>query len=221
MTTVLGTLAVVNASELRLRAAPSLGASVLSSLPRGSTVRVYETSIDGLWTAVGTPTSRKWAGWMASKYLSLPDHPAAPKGPREEFSWMAVALGELGVREVMGPGDSPRVLEYLASTDLDRAAAADDETPWCSAFVNWCVEKVAMAGTNSAAARSWLGWGRTLYVPRRGVITVLKRGEGHGHVGFFVSRSTDGVTLLGGNQDNRVCVATYDITRVLGYRATH
>lgn len=221
MTTALGVLAVVNASELRLRAGPSLGAAVLSSLPRGSTVRVYDLSLDGLWTAVGTVTSRKWTGWMASKYLSPPDHPAVPKGPREEFPWMPVALAELGVREVDGPGDNPRVAEYLASTDLDRKLADDDETPWCSAFVNWCVEKVAMAGTNSAAARSWLGWGRTLYVPRRGVITVLDRSDNHGHVGFFVSRSTDSVTLLGGNQNNRVCVATYDIERLLGYRATH
>jgi uncharacterized protein (TIGR02594 family) len=220
-TIVEGDVMVVNASELRLRAQPSLDSTVLSSLPRGTSVRTYGASKDSLWISVGTLTSRKASGWMATKYLSPLDHPAVPKGPREEFAWMPIAIAELGVREVPGEGDSPRIAQYLGSTDLDRRLASNDETPWCSGFVNWCVETAAMAGTNSAAARSWLNWGKPLHIPRRGVITVLDRGAGQGHVGFFISRSVDTVTLLGGNQGDQVCVASYDLSRLLGYRATH
>lgn len=210
-------LAVVTAQGLRLREGPSLISVVVRTLPRGAAVRVLERSKDGLWARVERPvTGGAATGWMASKYLAAADHPVAGAGLIEK-SWMAVALHELGQKEVEGVGHNPRVLEYLRSTDLDRTMAGSDETPWCSAFVNWCFEMTGYAGTNSAAARSWLGWGQTVQLPSRGAVTILSR-DGGGHVGFFVSSTVERVKLLGGNQGNQVCVADYDRKRVLGYR---
>lgn len=210
-------LMVVTVQGLRLRETPSIVGRVLTTLARGSKVRRMEVSRDGLWTRIEQPFSGGGrTGWMSSKYLGPSDHLAAGSGMRDE-PWMHAAIHELGVAEVVGAGSSPRVLMYLESTELDHALASTDETPWCSAFVNWCMEVSGFVGTNSAAARSWLGWGQAIPTPRRGAVTVLRR-DGGGHVGLWVSQSSSRVKLLGGNQGNQVCVAEYDIARVLGHR---
>jgi uncharacterized protein (TIGR02594 family) len=137
----------------------------------------------------------------------------------EEFPWMPVALSELGTTEEPGDDSNPRVVEYLRSTSLGHAMASDDATPWCSAFVNWCLERVGVVGTGSAAARSWLHWGQRLALPRRGCIAVFSR-DGGGHVGFFIRYTSGGILVLGGNQGNQVSQRTYDTSRLLGFRAT-
>lgn len=212
--------AIVNARALRIRESPSLDSAVVGTLQRGTAVEVLPDELGtpgatGVWVHV---RAGKRIGWMGRKYLTPEDHQAAPPSEAEEFPWMPLALGEIGTAEVPGAGENPRVLEYLRSTDLDAGLAAHDSTPWCSGFVNWCVEKSGYAGTNSAAAKSWLDWGRPLTLPRRGVIAVLKRGSAGHHVGFFVRRDTDRLWLLGGNQLNRVGISGYDPKRLLGYR---
>lgn len=206
--------AVVTASALRLREQPNPHAPMLSSVPRGQVVEVLGVSPDGLWSQV---RAGRRIGWMSRKYLTPETHVLAPTAPREEFAWMTIASAELGVTEKTGALNEPRVLEYLASTNLERSLMHLDSTPWCSAFVNWCVERAGFAGTDSASARSWLSWGRPLTLPRRGAITVLSRHDG-GHVGFFIRRDSSRIYLLGGNQANMVSVAGYDETRLLGYR---
>ena len=46
-----------------------------------------------------------------------------------------VAQTQKGVKEIVGPKHNPTVVEYAQSCTLQ---ANDDETPWCSEFVNWC-----------------------------------------------------------------------------------
>ena len=72
-----------------------------------------------------------------------------------EATWMAVARAEIGVREKPGKlRNNPRVLEYLAvCTLLSRALRGFDETPWCSAFVNWCMLNAGYEPTRKATAR--------------------------------------------------------------------
>lgn len=130
---------------------------------------------------------------------------------------MEHALGERGVLETPGAGDNPRVVEYLRTTTLPLALASEDETPWCSAFVNWCMTRAGVKGTGSAAARSWLSWGHPLEEPRRGCVAVLSR-DGGGHVGFYLRTVGSQIHLFGGNQNNMVGVRAYDRSRLLGYR---
>ena len=85
-------------------------------------------------------------------------------------------------------------------------------------------------GTNSAAAKSWLGWGKSLDAPREGAITVIKKkgatsdaatGSTSGfHVAFYLSATATHVRLLGGNQRDRVKESSYPLTdyEVKGYR---
>lgn len=78
------------------------------------------------------------------------------------------------------------IVKYLQSTGLDGDAARDDATPWCSAFANWCVEQTKFHGKGSAKAEKWLDWGEEIKEPRYGAITVVTRGVGKYHVGFFL-----------------------------------
>ena len=221
-------LHVVTVEHLRLRESPSTSSAVLRHVPRGHFVTVLGTSDHGRWSQVSYAPrgSKATLGWMASKYLrhSL----SSISVPTEEFPWMALAMSEIGVTELPEDANHPRIVEYLRSTDLDPAAADQDSTPWCSGFVNWCVEKSGLAGTNSAGARSWLDWGRPIVRPRRGCITVLTRAARPtgGHVGFYLGQGDltfgggdrHGLQLLGGNQNNQVGVQEYDPARLLGYR---
>lgn len=129
----------------------------------------------------------------------------------------------LGVKEITGKKNNPQIMEFgKAVTNIKYL---NDETPWCSAFVNYCVKKCGLKGTDSALARSWLKWGAsTLDKPMRGHIVVLKRGTKpwQGHVGFFAGWSfTDPenyVYVLGGNQSNSVSVKDYRRDDILDIR---
>src|SRR4051812_41527914 len=63
-----------------------------------------------------------------------------------EFPWMPIARGELGVHEGV---NSTRIEEYFTATEL---GPQPDSVPWCSAFVNFCVQKSGQQGTRSARA---------------------------------------------------------------------
>ena len=135
--------------------------------------------------------------------------------------WYRLARRELadGIEEWGEPGEhNPRIIEYHASVP---AGFTENEVPWCSSFVNWCMEQAGITGTNSAAARSWERWGKKLAEPKVGAIAVFWRESktsGLGHVGFFVSEKTHSITVLGGNQGDRVSVAAYPKEKLLGYR---
>jgi uncharacterized protein (TIGR02594 family) len=83
------------------------------------------------------------------------------------------------------------------------------------------MEHSDIRGTDSAAARSWEKWGKKLSEPKLGALAVFWRGEKSselGHVGFFVRDSSTEVSVLGGNQGDRVTIADYPKARLLGYR---
>lgn len=131
--------------------------------------------------------------------------------------WILIALAELGVAEVPGEKNNPRVLEYHGTTSLKATA---DFVPWCSAFVCWVMECSKIDSTRSASARSWAGWGQTLAKPKLGAIAVLERGNQswQGHVGFVIDTDATKVYVLGGNQGDRVSVAAFQKSTVISYR---
>lgn len=128
----------------------------------------------------------------------------------------ANAVMEIGEQEVQGQQNNPKIIEYHKMTTL---AAKDDETPWCSAFVCWCLEKAGIRSTRSAAARSYLKWGQEAKEPYEGCIVVLSRGKPpQAHVGFFVQMRGDEIIVLGGNQGNRVSFQAFHKSRILSFR---
>jgi uncharacterized protein (TIGR02594 family) len=146
--------------------------------------------------------------------------PSAPVKPETVASpsWLEIAKKEMGQKEISGSKDNPKIIEYHSMTSLK---ASDDETPWCSSFVNWVMYKAGYNGTANAMARSWLRWGQSLSRPRLGCIVVFWRGSptsSSGHVGFWLGENSGKVRVLGGNQSNMVCESTYSLDQVLGYR---
>ena len=147
---------------------------------------------------------------------------------REPKAWMPIAVAELGIAENARPGEhTQRILEYHKTTTLK---ATTDETPWCSSFVNWVMIQAGYRGTNSAAAKSWLNWGKPLDAPREGAITVIRKKGGTGdaatgstsgyHVAFYLASTATHVRLLGGNQRDQVKESNYALAEydVKGYR---
>lgn len=143
---------------------------------------------------------------LVSEAVAIPD-------TLVDFSWFTIAKRELGQREQPGLKHNPRILEYHATTTLK---GTTDEIPWCSSFVNWCMQQAGYTGTRSAAARSWTQWGQRLAAPVPGCIVVLTR-DGGGHVGFYVGQDAKNIRVLGGNQSDTVNIASYDRKRLLAY----
>jgi uncharacterized protein (TIGR02594 family) len=138
---------------------------------------------------------------------------------------MEKAKTELDIHEYAGSGKghtNQRIIEYFNTTTLH---TDQDETPWCSAFVNWVITKSGRRGTNNAAAISWLKWGAHLSTPRYGAIVVIynpnhERGSSGNHVGFWVSETSTHFKLLGGNQGDKVKYADFSKKgwQIKGYR---
>lgn len=137
---------------------------------------------------------------------------------RQNPEWYDIALNEYGTHEIAGASHNRRIIEYHATTSLK---ATTDETPWCSAFVNWVMKQAGYKGTGSAAARSWLTYGVELQSPMLGCIVVLKRGNNpqSGHVCFYVEEVANNmIRCLGGNQGDQVKYSLYSKADVLSYR---
>jgi len=142
--------------------------------------------------------------------------------------WLELARKEAaaGVREVLGDEHNPRIIEYGTAVDL---IVTTDEVPWCSDFMNWLFMELDMERTRSARARSWLRHGISLRYAALGAICILKRGGGSqpgkdvidapGHVGLLVDMlEPKTVTILAGNQGNRVCEDVFPLDRLLDMR---
>lgn len=127
--------------------------------------------------------------------------------------WMAYAQNEIKQKEIKGTEHNPRIIAYHATTTLN---ADKDETAWCSSFVNWCLKQAGIKGTDSAAAISWLNWGKSTSA-QSGAITVIYNSKkansslttSGNHVGFLVQETATHFAILGGNQSDQVKISSY------------
>lgn len=203
----------VTAETLNIRSGPGTQYEVWGNMEKG---RVIKSPDLAGWIPILLTDGT--VGWASKEYLTcigveketdLSSPPIADDAP-----WMKVAKKYLGTKEIPGAQDNSQVVKWHQTTSLK---AQDDETPWCSAFVNAVMEETGYKGTGSAAAASWLEWGQELDGPRYGCIVVLSRSGGN-HVGFYVDGDEDTVKLLGGNQSNSVSEAWYRLDSLRGYR---
>lgn len=208
----------VTAINLNVRQGPSITAKVNDVLPGGTVVELLDVSGDQYWYKVSYKIGeqRRAVGWASHKYLQLVDPHANER--EDDPPWLTIAFRELGVKEFPGVADNPRIVDYHRSTSLPAPLSSNDETHWCSSFVNWSMERAGFEGTNSAWARSWETWGLPLDIPRRGCIAVYTR-PGGGHVAFYIETVGGKVKHLGGNQGDAVTIASPEREhKLLGYR---
>lgn len=135
-----------------------------------------------------------------------------------EPDWLVEARKFLGVKEVSGSRHEPIIVGFFA--EVGQSWVKDDETAWCAAFAGAMLKRVGIEGTGKLNARSYLNWGKELAVPVPGCVAVFKRGSSswEGHVAFFLRDLGDYIEVLGGNQSNKVSVARYAKSSLLGYR---
>lgn len=132
-----------------------------------------------------------------------------------------IALDEYGVTEIKGKKHNPRIIKY--AKDIDHSWISTDETAWCSIFANWIAMKAGYLKSDKLNARSWLDIGEETNTPSKGDVVILWResvDSWKGHVGFFIRFSEDckHIYILGGNQNNKVCIKRYPASRLLGFR---
>lgn len=132
--------------------------------------------------------------------------------------WMELAWAELGQSEIKGPLANPRIRAMFA--DAGHPNTTSDEVPWCAAFTGAMLKRAGFAPTGSLMARSYLAWGDALDEPREGAIAIFKRTSNPalGHVGFLLSATEDRITIISGNDGNRVQVGDYPRADLIGLR---
>jgi len=100
---------------------------------------------------------------------------------------------------------------FVATTTLP----AGDTTPWCAAFLNYCLQLSGKTGTKSASSGTFRCAGLEATRPSVGDVAVFGRHTdtakcaGRGHVAFFISDLGAHVRVLGGNQSDRVKQSDY------------
>ena len=132
----------------------------------------------------------------------------------------AQAEAELGTVE-WAKGSNPEVVKYYG--EAGHTEIVDDSVPWCAAFVGAVLARSGVQGTGSLMARSYTKWGEA--VPsvdhaQKGDVVVLSRGKDprFGHVAFYNGKIGNQVRVLGGNQSDKVSIASYDIGRLVAIR---
>ena len=134
---------------------------------------------------------------------------------------ITIASAEIGTKEISGSTHNKKIINYAREAGFTNIK--DDETPWCSVFMNWVAKKAGLETTQMATARSWLNVGIPITVPEPGDIVIFWRENMlsyKGHVGIFMgySHSGDRIYCLGGNQSNMVSITAYSAAQLLGFR---
>jgi uncharacterized protein (TIGR02594 family) len=174
-------------------------------------VRRFQTSAgllaDGI---VGPRTFASLFGAVAAPAAA--DNPAIP--------WFQEARRLIGVREKVGPGSDPRIINWAKATDIDYG---DDEIPWCGLFVAHCVASTLLEEplpNNPLGARNWERFGAPC-TEQLGAVIVFwreRRDGWQGHVGFYAGQDDATYHVLGGNQGNAVSITRIAKGRKLALR---
>jgi uncharacterized protein (TIGR02594 family) len=133
-----------------------------------------------------------------------------------------IAVAELGQKEIIGAENNPFIVNY--ANEAGFPWVNDDETPWCSIFLNWVAKKAGLQCSHNLNARSWLNVGQPVDLcPEPGDIVIFWRespDSWKGHVAIFFGFSADGkrIYCLGGNQGNQVSISAFPKDNVLGFR---
>lgn len=136
-----------------------------------------------------------------------------------QLDLVKIALAEYGTKGILGKNSNKQVLKYFR--DIGFSGITDDDTAWCTAFMNWCLLQAGYKGTGKLNARSFLTYGSETKKPVLGDIVVLWRDDPNswtGHVGLFVAMSDTSVWVLGGNQDNMVNIKAFPKSQILSFR---
>jgi uncharacterized protein (TIGR02594 family) len=144
--------------------------------------------------------------------------------------WLLEMRALTGTTETPGSADNPKILamadtigEAYPEMDAYCATYQHDDTPWCGLTVAFCMTVAGIRPVWGPTdtdrwlwAQAWQDetWGTKLDQPVLGCVVVMTR-EGGGHVTLYESTSGSSYRCRGGNQSDKVNVASYDKSTVL------
>lgn len=132
-----------------------------------------------------------------------------------EVPWIKLASHEIDVSETDGKAN-----KYFAELWPGKGFDCRKDA-WCAAFVSWVLRHSIGEQFKSVAARGFQSYGINLLgeLPYGCIVILARPGNVSwlGHIGFNVSSGTKStlVTLLAGNQDNRVCIKSFPKDRIV------
>lgn len=133
-----------------------------------------------------------------------------------------VALGDIGIQEYAGKLNNPNILKMWLYSKIK---ARPDSVAWCAISMNSWLERTGIRSPRKMNARSYMKFGKEvkgLDNARKGDIIVFwrtSRRSWQGHVALYSGEYTDThVSVLGGNQRNKVGVDPYPRDRILTIR---
>ncbi len=131
-----------------------------------------------------------------------------------------IAESKLGLQERK---DKNILMDFFKQYAINNDIAIDPSTtPWCAAFVNACERAVGNKGTGRLNARSFMLYGNkvSLDQAKQGDIVIFARGNSswQGHVAYLYTKTMTDLTVLGGNQSDKVCISVYSIEHLLSIR---
>lgn len=134
-----------------------------------------------------------------------------------------VALRDFGLKEKIGPANSPVILDWAEEIggEVARSYKADS-IPWCGlAMAHWAIEarKTPMPAT-PLWARSWAKYGYAVPADQAqlGDVLVFTRDGGGGHVGLYIGEDPFAYHVLGGNQGDAVSIVRILKARCIAVR---
>lgn len=117
------------------------------------------------------------------------------------------ALILYGTHEAPGAVNNPVILSW--AQELGESVAnvyKTDAVPWCGLFAGVVAKRSGKTvPKNPLWALSWSAFDTPVDDPCLGDICVFKR-EGGGHVGIYIAEYPGGYHILGGNQQDQVCI---------------
>lgn len=131
------------------------------------------------------------------------------------------AIKHIGTKEIIGKDHNQKILDWAEAIGW-RDVYTSDEIPWCGLFIAYCAK---MAGVqvvkNPLRALAWNNYGTLVSAGEEmlGDILTFSR-SGGGHVGIYVGEDKTHFHVLGGNQNNEVCVVRIDKKRLSQCRRT-
>lgn len=134
--------------------------------------------------------------------------------------WLDLMVADLGTKELAGKDkNNPKIVGFFA--DCGHPEIVTDETAWCAATVGSCLARAGypLPPSNvNLMARSYLTYGVPCE-PKVGCIGIWPRGDSwQGHVGIVSKVTKTNVTIIAGNQGNKISYGLYPIKTALGFR---
>ena len=133
-----------------------------------------------------------------------------------------IASQEIGTTEIEGSRSNPRILEYAKVAGFE-GWYHNDDTPWCSVFLNWATEKAGLERSKSGRASSWQQVGRAIAKPEPGDLALfvpVPNASSVTHVGIYLGYSQDQtrIYVLGGNQSDQVNITAFPANTLAEFR---